>query len=211
MRAEIDWRNSDGRLLPGMLRTRAAGHFEALDRAWRLDRCDRSLDWSATVCCADDGRARVQHESHSGSPAPRVSPTTQPRMPMASRWESSQIAPLIARVIAIDLATTLRTALADNLDIRAAQTAGQQSRGQLESRVGGAFPRHSARRRLRTHVDGTVRAVQGNLVGAGFNTFSPSIAVQWIVSPGSVVYEIIAAKKRLSATSTRSSGCCRRR
>ena len=33
----------------------------------------------------------------------------------------------------------------------------------------------------------------------GFNTFQPSIAVQWVVNPGKVIYEIVAAKKRLAA------------
>jgi outer membrane protein TolC len=50
------------------------------------------------------------------------------------------------------------------------------------------------------HVQGTVRATEGNLVGVSFNTFQPSIAVQWVLNPGKVIYEIIAAKKRLRAS-----------
>ncbi|MFQ5805888.1 MAG: TolC family protein, partial [Phycisphaerae bacterium] len=46
----------------------------------------------------------------------------------------------------------------------------------------------------------TVRATEGDLVGVGFNTFQPSIAAQWVLNPGRVIHDIIAAKKRLSAS-----------
>jgi len=49
------------------------------------------------------------------------------------------------------------------------------------------------------HVEGSVRATEGNIVGVGFNTFQPSIAIQWVVNPGRVIYDIVAAKKRLSS------------
>ena len=50
------------------------------------------------------------------------------------------------------------------------------------------------------HLDGRSRATEGNIVNVGFNTFQTSIAVQWVLNPGRVIYDIIAAKKRLAAS-----------
>jgi outer membrane protein TolC len=131
--------------------------------------------------------------------APDVAPVTQPADVEPLALDASQIRPLYREILAIDLESTLRAAAADNLEIRAARFRVEQARGRLESAVGGAFPA-IVPTAVFEHVEGTVRAVQGNLVGVGFNTFMPSVAVQWVTNPGSVIYEIIAAKKRLIAT-----------
>ncbi len=130
--------------------------------------------------------------------APNVAPSSQPSDVEALHLESSHIKPLHREVLAIDLTATLRAAAADNLEIQTARVQIEQSRGQLESIAGGAFPA-LAPTAVFEHVEGSVRAVRGDLVEAGFNTFLPSVAVQWVLNPGSVVYQIIAAQKRLYA------------
>src|SRR5207244_4059631 len=101
-------------------------------------------------------------------------------------------------LLAIDLPSALRTATAENFDIRTARQQVEASRGRLESAIGGAFP-VLVPSAIFEHVEGTVRAVRGDLVGAGFNTFQPGIAAQWVLNPGQIIYDIITAKKRLYA------------
>jgi len=117
----------------------------------------------------------------------------------AMRLDASQVRPMYRELLAIDLPTVVRLASADNIDVRLARYAVEQSQGRLEGAVGGAFPAlvPSA---IFEHVEGSVRATEGNIVGAGFNTFQPSIAIQWITNPGRVAYDILAAKKRLQAS-----------
>ncbi len=99
----------------------------------------------------------------------------------------------------VDLPTVVRVAAAQNFDIRLAQSSVEASLGEYESTVGGAFPT-IVPTAVFEHVEGTVRATEGNLVGVGFDTFQASAAIQWIVNPGRVFYDIVAAKKRLYAT-----------
>ncbi|MCP4247671.1 MAG: TolC family protein [bacterium] len=106
---------------------------------------------------------------------------------------------MFREALTIDLPTIMRVARAENLDILLARAELDASRGRLESAVGAAFPA-LVPTALFEHVDGTVRATEGRLVGVGFNTFQASIAVQWVLNPGRVIYEIIAAKKRLQAS-----------
>lgn len=115
------------------------------------------------------------------------------------RLDASQVRPMYRELLAIDLPSVVRIASANNIDIRLARYAVEQARGRLESVVGGAFPA-LVPTALFEHVEGSVRATEGNIVGAGFNTFQPSIAIQWITNPGRVAYEILASKKRLQAT-----------
>ncbi len=113
--------------------------------------------------------------------------------------DASHITPMYTEMVAIDLPAVVRTAAANNFDIQQARQAVIASEGELESTVGAVFPA-LVPTALFEHVEGTVRATEGNLEGVGFNTFQPSIAVQWVVNPGRVIYDIIAARKRLSAT-----------
>ena len=104
----------------------------------------------------------------------------------------SQLAP-------IDLPTVARVALAENLDIQHAVQQVEASRGGLQSTVGDAFPVFIPTA-LFEAVDGHVRASQGNIIAANFNTFQPYALVQWALNPGKVYYNIIAARKRLLAS-----------
>ncbi|MFQ5411459.1 MAG: TolC family protein, partial [Phycisphaerae bacterium] len=112
--------------------------------------------------------------------------------------DASKVQPMYRALLPVDLYTVIRTAAADNVDIKLARYRVEQSQGRYEHTVGGAFP-VLVPTALFEHVDGSVRATEGNIVNVGFNTFQPSIAVQWVINPGRVIYEIIASKKRLRA------------
>lgn len=113
--------------------------------------------------------------------------------------DASQIQPLHRDILSIDLPTVLRIARAENFDIRLARRQVEVSRRQWERTVGGALP-GVVPNAVFEHVEGTVRAIQGNLIGATFNTFQPAVAVQWITNPGQVIYELVASRKRLDAS-----------
>lgn len=113
--------------------------------------------------------------------------------------DRSHVEPMFTELLPIDLDTVVRVALAQNIDIRLARYEVQHSQGRLESAVGGVFP-VVAPLALFEHVEGSVRATEGRIVNVGFNTFQPSIALQWIVNPGQAAYGIIAAKRRFLAS-----------
>lgn len=146
-----------------------------------------------TCGCADT------RTTSTASPRPSIAPATQPASAMPVSLESATIEPMYREVLAIDLASAVRTAHADNLDIRRARQQVEESRGQWESAIGSAFPVLTPTAGFE-YVDGTVRAVQGDLVQATFGTFQPTVAVQWITNPGRVVYELIASRKRLASS-----------
>jgi len=130
---------------------------------------------------------------------PDVAPASQPAIGQPYSLDASHVKPMYRELLSIDLRTVLRVAAAGNAEIRTAREQVRAAQGRLQSAVGAAFPAivPSA---LFEHVEGTVRATEGNLVGVGFNTFQPSVALQWIINPGRVAYDIIAAKKRLAAS-----------
>jgi outer membrane protein TolC len=106
---------------------------------------------------------------------------------------------MYTELLPVDLPTVVQVAIAQNFDIKLARSAVEASLGEYESAVGGAFPAIVPTAAFE-HVEGTVRATEGNLVGVGFDTFQAGAAIQWIVNPGQVYYDIVAAKKRLFAT-----------
>ncbi len=133
---------------------------------------------------------------------PDVAPVRQEEPADALKLDSSQIDPMFTEMLAVDLPTVLKVAAAENFDIHQAREAVQAAEGEYESAIGSAFP-VIAPTALFEHVEGTVRATEGNLVGVGFNTFQPSVAIQWVINPGSIIYRIVAAKKRFFASEQR--------
>lgn len=129
---------------------------------------------------------------------PNIAPTSQPASSIAVSLEGADVQPLFREALAIDLSTAMRAAQADGLEIRRAREVLEQSRGQWESAIGAAFPVVTPTAGFE-YVDGTVRAVRGDLVRATFGTFQPTIAVQWITNPGRVIYELVASRKRFEA------------
>jgi len=132
-------------------------------------------------------------------PRPSVSPTEASGDHKPLRLDDSQIPPMHTELLPIDLPTIVRVATAQNFDIRLAKSSVVASLGEYESAVGGAFPAIVPTAAFE-HIEGTVRATAGNLIGVGIDTFNASVAIQWIVNPGRVIYDIVAAKKRLYAT-----------
>lgn len=129
---------------------------------------------------------------------PDVSPHGAAASTVTIPLDSSQIKPMFTELLPIDLPTVVRVAVAQNTDIMLARLNVTAVEGGYESAVGAAFPA-IVPTALFEHVEGSVRATEGNIVGVGFNSFQPSIAIQWVVNPGRVIYDIVAAKKRLSA------------
>jgi len=130
---------------------------------------------------------------------PDISPIQQSSSEQLLKLDASQIKPMYREILAINLPTIVRVAAAENFDILQAKEEVMASKGLLESAHGSIFPSLVPSVSFQD-VQGSVRATEGNLVGVGFNTFQTSIAVQWVLNPGKVKYEIIAAKKRLTAS-----------
>lgn len=166
-------------------------------REWKFRQCCGSKSFGLLLLVASSGCASRQ-PIDAVVQKPDVSPVAPPAQAEALQLDASHIKPMYTEMMAIDLQSVVRVARAQNFDIKRARQAVLASRGSLESTVGAVFPA-LVPTALFEHVEGTVRATEGNLVGVGFNTFQPSIAVQWVVNPGRVIYDIVAAKKRLSA------------
>ncbi len=130
---------------------------------------------------------------------PDISPIQQSSSEQLLKLDASQIKPMYREILAINLPTIVHVAVAENFDILQAKEQVMVSQGLLESAHGSIFPSLVPSVSFQD-VQGSVRATEGDLVGVGFNTFQTSIAVQWVLNPGKVKYEIIAAKKRLTAS-----------
>ena len=129
---------------------------------------------------------------------PDFSPRTRTVNTEPLKLDATAVPPMFEQALPIDLPAVVRVAMADNLDIQMAQRNVEMAEGDYESTLGGVFPALAPGASFR-RVDGRSQNTDGNLFNVGFNTFQPSIAVQWAFNPGQVVYEIIAAKKQIQA------------
>ena len=129
--------------------------------------------------------------------APSVSPATQP-VAEAIPLDAASVKPMYREILSIDLSTVVAVATARNIDVKQAQERVEAARGRFESAWGSLFPVISPGF-LFEHVDGAVKATQGNLLPANFNFVQPYILIQAALNPGRVAYDIIAARKRLLA------------
>jgi outer membrane protein TolC len=102
------------------------------------------------------------------------------------------------QLLAVDLPTVVRVATSRNLDVAAAKQRYEASRGRYETSVEAIFP-VIAPSIAYQHLGGVNQAVNGTLVHTTFNTFLPAIAVQWILNPGRVYYDVVASKRRMEA------------
>jgi outer membrane protein TolC len=128
---------------------------------------------------------------------PSVAPASQPAASL--KIDTSHIRPMYdRRMFAVDLPTTVRVAMARNVDIQAAQEHVAASRGEYEASIGMIFPSVSPNitaRGLRGAISTPPR-----LTVLGFNHVFPTVLLQWIINPGQVAYDIIASKRRLDAS-----------
>ncbi|MCZ6817766.1 MAG: TolC family protein [Planctomycetota bacterium] len=130
---------------------------------------------------------------------PDVSPIGRVSEADSLLLDASNVLPMYRELVAIDLPAIVRLASADNIEIRLSKYQVQQSKGRLESVVGGVFPA-LVPNAIFERLDGGFRNTDGRIFDVGINSFQMGIALQWIINPGSVVYEIIASKKRLAAS-----------
>ncbi|MCK6484823.1 MAG: TolC family protein [Phycisphaerae bacterium] len=132
------------------------------------------------------------------APPPDVRPATQPAMASALPLDRSAIRPIDREIVAVDLPAVVQVARARNVDIEQARERVTASRGRLESTIGAIFPVLTPGAQFE-QVHGKARNTDGNLLSVGFNTFQVSAAVQAVINPPRVAYDVIAARKRLAA------------
>jgi outer membrane protein TolC len=131
---------------------------------------------------------------------PSVAPAHQAAAPL--EIGTSHIRPMYERrMFAVDLAATVRLAMARNVDIQAAREHVAASRGEYEASIGMIFPSISPNITARG-LQGAVSTPSGINV-LSFNHVFPTIVLQWIINPGQVAYDIIASKRRLEASDQR--------
>ena len=134
------------------------------------------------------------------SSRPSVAPAHQTAAPV--EIGTSRIRPMYdRRMFAVDLPTTVRVAMARNVDIQAAQEHVAASRGEYEASIGMIFPSISPNITAWGRK-GTVSTPPG-LTVLSFNHVFPTILLQWVINPGQVAYDIIASKRRLEASDQR--------
>jgi outer membrane protein TolC len=148
---------------------------------------------AAFVCltangCADLGRLRLSH--------PSVAPAAQPAASL--KVDPSQIPTMYRQMLAVDLPTVARVAMARNLDIQKAQQRVEASHGAYEASIGAIFPSITPGVSA-VGLNGAV-ANGGGFGLASFQNFFPLVALQWIINPGQVAYDLVASKRRLEAS-----------
>lgn len=129
---------------------------------------------------------------------PRVAPEGPLEGSQAIALGSGGTEPMYQELLAIDLSTAIQVALARSLDVETARARVHAEHGGLVAARGRILPTLSPAL-LYESVDGSVRATEGNLVDVGFQTTQAWIVAAWIVNPGAVYYDLVAAKKRQSA------------
>lgn len=131
--------------------------------------------------------------------APRDLPRVAPEQPtdanLALELMPSVAEPMYRELLAIDLATAVQVAGASNLDVRAARARVIGAHGESRAAHGRILPSIIPAISYES-VDGSVRATEGNLVDVAFQTTQAWIAAAWILNPGAVYHDIVAAKKR---------------
>ncbi len=140
----------------------------------------------------------ASHEPAIVPDRPDITPVRIDRGLPSLSLSSKSIRPMFTELLPVDAATVAALAVGNNLDIRLAREAVAESEGNVESTIGAAFP-VIVPTAIFEHVEGAVRATEGDIVGVKFDTFSPSVAIQWVINPGRVIANIAAARKRLSA------------
>jgi outer membrane protein TolC len=130
-------------------------------------------------------------------PAPSLAPDHASEQTVA--LADAAIQPMYREIVAIDVASVVRLALAQNLDLERARENVEAARGRYEGSVEAIFPVFAPTVAWQ-HVDGSNQAANGALVHANFGNLLPALTLQWIVNPGRVVYDIVASKRRMEAS-----------
>jgi multidrug efflux system outer membrane protein len=156
--------------------------------AWRLAPAPFLL-LAASGCVEDQLSLPLSH--------PSVAPSAQPAASL--KVDASHIRPMYDhRLLAVDLPSVVRVAMARNIDIKEAQQTVEASRGVYESSVGAIFPSLTPNITA-LGIQGAISSSSG-LAVAAFSHLFPAAAIQWIINPGQVAYNVIASKRRLEAS-----------
>jgi outer membrane protein TolC len=145
--------------------------------------------WSLPGCSQEKGVPSATR--------PSIAPATQPTATLS--LAGAELRPMYRELMPVDLPTVIRVAAARNIDIQQAQERVAASQGRYESSVEAVLP-VIAPTLMYQHLEGVNQNANGTLVAANFNNLLPAITVQWIINPGAVAYDIIAARRRLRAS-----------
>ena len=113
--------------------------------------------------------------------------------------DRGSIEPMYREILAVDLPSVVKVAGARNLDIEQAKERVAEARGRYESSVEGLVPSLSPSIGY-SQLQGVNQAVTGQLMPADFSTVNPLLLVQFALNPGQVIYDMIAARKRLQGS-----------
>jgi len=132
-------------------------------------------------------------------PRPDIAPEQRFADEDPLRVDTSNTKPMYTELHAVDLPTVIKLAQAQNLDIQKAREAVEAAQGEYESAVGNAFPAIVPMAFFQRR-DGHFLNTDGRIFDVGSGTFSASVALDWVLNPGQIIYNILASKKRLYAT-----------
>jgi outer membrane protein TolC len=158
--------------------------------------------WCTALACgvllAVAGGCAARRPAPAPAPRPSVAPTSQPSASL--QIDPANVKPMYREMLPVDLPTVIKVAAAQNLDIEQARHRVEADRGRYEASVGALFPVIGPAFTF-NDVQGVGQNANGTLSAANFNTIVPAVLLQWIINPGRVAYDIVAAKKRLRASS----------
>ncbi len=132
-------------------------------------------------------------------PRPDVSPGVRIADENSLQLNASQTEPMYTKLHAVDLPTVIQLSQAQNFEIQKARVAVEAAQGEYESAVGDAFPAIVPMAFFQRR-DGHFLNTDGRIFDVGSGNFSASVAIDWVINPGQIIYNILAAQKRLYAT-----------
>jgi outer membrane protein TolC len=130
-------------------------------------------------------------------PRPVIAPTNQPSGSLTV--DGSPMEPMYKQLLPVDLPAVMRVAMSRNLDIQQARQRVEAAKGRYETKVESIFP-VIAPSVSGLHLGGVNQNANGTLTMANFTNFFPALTVEWIINPGQVIYDMVAAKRRLEAS-----------
>ncbi len=128
---------------------------------------------------------------------PSLAPADQQSVSL--KIDASAIPPMYHRLLAVDLATVLKVAAAQNLDIQEAQRRVDASRGEYDASIGALFPTITPQITA-LGLSGALSNPSGGFEQGHFSNFLPAAVIQLVINPGQVIYDLIAARRRLEAS-----------
>ncbi|MBI2923853.1 MAG: TolC family protein [Planctomycetes bacterium] len=132
-------------------------------------------------------------------PRPSIAPEAAEPSTEGVALDPAGARPMYTELLPIDLASAVRVALAENLDVRRARERVAGSQARLDGSVAALFPVLSPWA-MAENVGGAARATAGDIVSVAFESYQVWALFQSILNPGKVAYDIIASRKRLLAS-----------